>query len=163
MKVVVPSIRPISIDLHVKCSFYKKWNKKKSAIFFLVKCSHGIWGANTTSYQIFKSRSNKKIKCPQCGPYTTSNKIPVEVTAKRRSCKQNNIQLSIMCFYHADDNLLVCNRTHTTSYGDSAFCNVVPDLWNKLPKSLCTSSSVETCKSNLKTHLFPKWYWFCTL
>ena len=56
---------------------------------------------------------------------------------------------------HADDNLLVCNRTHTT-YGDNAFCNVVPDLWNKLPKSLCTSNSVETFKSNLKTHLFPK-------
>ena len=34
---------------------------------------------------------------------------------------------------HADDNLLVCNRTRTT-YGDNAFCNVVPDLWNKLPK-----------------------------
>ena len=56
---------------------------------------------------------------------------------------------------HADDNLLVCNRTHTT-YGDNAFCNAVPDLWNKLPKSLRTSNSVETFKSNLKTHLFPK-------
>ena len=56
---------------------------------------------------------------------------------------------------HADDNLLVCNRTHTT-YGDNAFCNVVPDLCNKLPKSLRTSNSVETFKSNLKTHLFPK-------
>ena len=42
---------------------------------------------------------------------------------------------------HADDNLLVCNRTHTT-YGDNAFCNVVPDLWNKLPKSLRTSITV---------------------
>ena len=41
---------------------------------------------------------------------------------------------------YADDNLLVCNRTHTT-YGDNAFCNdVVPDLWNKLPKSLRTST-----------------------
>ena len=56
---------------------------------------------------------------------------------------------------HADDNLLVCNRTHTT-YGDNAFCNVVPDLWNKLPKSLRTSNSVATFKSNLKTHLFSK-------
>ena len=24
----------ISIDLHVKCPFYKKWNKKKPTIFF---------------------------------------------------------------------------------------------------------------------------------
>ena len=53
---------------------------------------------------------------------------------------------------HADDNLLVRNRTHTT-YGDNAFCNVVPDLWNKLPKSIRTSNSVETFKSNLK-HIY---------
>ena len=25
---------PISIDLHVKCPFYKKWTKKKMPIFF---------------------------------------------------------------------------------------------------------------------------------
>ena len=61
---------------------------------------------------------------------------------------------------HADDNLLVCNRTHTT-YGDNAFCNVVPALWNKLPKSLQTSNTVATFKSNLKIiyfqndHLYP--------
>ena len=49
---------------------------------------------------------------------------------------------------HADDNLLVCNKTHTTygdnTYGDNAFCNVVPDLWNKLPTLLRTSNSVAT-------------------
>ena len=56
---------------------------------------------------------------------------------------------------HADDNLLVSNRTHTT-YGDNAFCNSVPLLWNKLPKTLRTSHSLATFKSNLKTHLFPK-------
>ena len=37
---------PIPIDLHVKCTFYKKWNKKKSTFFFLVKFSHYIWGEN---------------------------------------------------------------------------------------------------------------------
>ena len=31
---------------------------------------------------------------------------------------------------HAADILLVSKRTHTT-YGDNAFCNVVPALWNK--------------------------------
>ena len=25
---------PLSIDLHVKCPYYKKWNKKKTPIFF---------------------------------------------------------------------------------------------------------------------------------
>ena len=28
---------------------------------------------------------------------------------------------------HADDNLLACNKTHTT-YGDNAFCNAGPAL-----------------------------------
>ena len=33
IKVIASSVMPISIDLHVKCPFYKKWNKKKSTIF----------------------------------------------------------------------------------------------------------------------------------
>ena len=55
---------------------------------------------------------------------------------------------------HADGSLLECNRTHT-SYGDNAFCNSVPALWNQLPVKLRTSPSLATFKSNLKTHLFP--------
>ena len=43
----MPSIMPISIDLHVNCPFYKKRNKKKSTFFFLVKFSHGNYGANS--------------------------------------------------------------------------------------------------------------------
>ena len=51
---------PISMDLHVKCPFYKKRNKKKTPIFFLMKFSHCIWGANNyIFYQIFKSGSSK--------------------------------------------------------------------------------------------------------
>ena len=38
---------PISIDLQVKRPFYKKWNQKKTFIFFLVKFSHCILGANS--------------------------------------------------------------------------------------------------------------------
>ena len=34
IEVIAPSIMPLSIDLHVKCPFYKKWNKKKTPIFF---------------------------------------------------------------------------------------------------------------------------------
>ena len=41
-------------------------------------------------------------------------------------------------------------------YGDKAFSNTVPALWNKLPKTLRTSQSVATFKSHLNTYLFPK-------
>ena len=40
IEVKVPSMMPISIDLHVKCNFYKMWNKKKMPRFFLMKYSH---------------------------------------------------------------------------------------------------------------------------
>ena len=46
IKVIAPSTWPVSIDLHVKCPFYKKWNKKKPTIIYLVKFSHGIWRTN---------------------------------------------------------------------------------------------------------------------
>ena len=39
IKVIVPSMIPISMDLHVKCDFYKK---KKENHFFLTKFPHGI-------------------------------------------------------------------------------------------------------------------------
>ena len=59
--------------LHVKCPFYKKWNKKKTPIFFL-------WNFHTVSreqiavfYQIFKSgSSNFCFKCPQFTKVYTS-------------------------------------------------------------------------------------------
>ena len=53
---------PISIDLHVKCPFYKKWNKKKTPIFFLVKFSHCIWGANSYIYILPKILSQGAVK-----------------------------------------------------------------------------------------------------
>ena len=40
---------------------------------------------------------------------------------------QNYFDGNMFLRLHADDNLLVCNRTHTT-FGDNAFCNVVPAL-----------------------------------
>ena len=38
---------PLSIDLHVKCSIYKKWHKKETPIFLLVKFLYCIMGANS--------------------------------------------------------------------------------------------------------------------
>ena len=41
IEAIAPSIMPISIDLHIKCPFAKK-QEKKLTIFYLVKFSHGI-------------------------------------------------------------------------------------------------------------------------
>ena len=62
-----PSIMPVSIDLHVKCPFYKKRNKKKSTFFFSPENFHMVLGEQIAiSCQIFKSGSNKKkSKCPE--------------------------------------------------------------------------------------------------
>ena len=54
---------------------------------------------------------------------------------------------------HADQYLLTYKRTFT-SYGDKAFANFVPKLWNKLPVTLRSADKLEKFKSLLKTHLF---------
>ena len=54
---------PISMDLHVKCPFYKMWNEKKSTIFYPVKFSHGIWGANSYILPNFQVRGGKTLDC----------------------------------------------------------------------------------------------------
>ena len=57
---------PLSIDLNVKCPFYKKWNKKKTPFFFLVKFYTVFREQIAIFYQIFKSGSSKNFfKCPQ--------------------------------------------------------------------------------------------------
>ena len=57
---------PLSIDLHVKCPFYKKWNKKKTPIFFLKKFHTVLREQIAIFYQIFKSVSSKFcFKCPK--------------------------------------------------------------------------------------------------
>ena len=43
----------------------------------------------------------------------------------------------------ANDDLLVFNRTHTT-YGTMPFAVLCYFLWNKVPKTLCTSHSLAT-------------------
>ena len=51
---------PISLDLHVKCPFYKKWNKK-TPIFFSWNF-HTVFGEQIAIfYQILKPGSSKKI------------------------------------------------------------------------------------------------------
>jgi len=51
-------------------------------------------------------------------------------------------------------NSLVEPRSLTRTYGDRAFSVVAPRLWNRLPASVKDSSSVDSFKRSLKTHLF---------
>jgi hypothetical protein len=49
--------------------------------------------------------------------------------------------------------LLLTPRTKL-KYGDRAFCNAAPSLWNDLPLYIKNSGSITTFKTNLKTYLF---------
>jgi len=57
---------------------------------------------------------------------------------------------------NTDNTLFESKRTNSKTYGDKAYENTVPALWNKLPKTLRSSASTTIFKSRLKTHLFPK-------
>ena len=46
------------------------------------------------------------------------------------------------------------NYRSTSSYGDRAFTVYAPQVWNQLPLSLKTESSLNKFKKNLKTYLF---------
>ena len=52
--------------------------------------------------------------------------------------------------------LLEVPKTNLKTFGDRAFLNVGPAVWNSLPDDLRCVSSVDTFKSKLKTHLFRK-------
>ena len=53
-----------------------------------------------------------------------------------------------------DSHLLVVPRTRTQSFGDKAFPNVAPRLWNDLPLSARMAGSLVSFKKIVKTHLF---------
>ena len=50
--------------------------------------------------------------------------------------------------------LLYVPQTATKSYGERSFSFAAPTLWNSLPYSLKTASSIDSFKASLKTHLF---------
>lgn len=49
---------------------------------------------------------------------------------------------------------LVQARSRLKTRGDRAFALVAPELWNILPIAIHASNSIQTFKSQLKTHLF---------
>ena len=55
----------------------------------------------------------------------------------------------------SDSQLLLCvPKSRTKTYGDRAFANIAPRLWNNLPPSIRCAKTVEAFKRHLKTHLF---------
>ena len=78
---------PLSIDLHVKCPFYKKWNKKKTPIFLSWNFYTVFREQIAIFYQIFKSGSSKIFfKCPQFTKVISLKK------RKKKTNKQTNKQ-----------------------------------------------------------------------
>ena len=55
--------------------------------------------------------------------------------------------------------ILLCeHKTRTKSYGDRAFQNAAPKLWNKLPKAIRLCDTLSLFKRKLKQHLFEESY-----
>ena len=54
----------------------------------------------------------------------------------------------------ASKHLLREPKTRLKRFGDRAFSRAAPTLWNQLPDSLRSSTSLDSFKSQLKTHLF---------
>ena len=55
----------------------------------------------------------------------------------------------------ADSHILCIPPVNTKSYGKRSFSYIAPTLWNTLPKEIKILSAC-SCKSVLKTHLFPQ-------
>ena len=55
-------------------------------------------------------------------------------------------------------NTLVVQRRKTATYGDRAFRNSAPVLWNSLPQEIRQINKLNTFKKALKTHLFRECY-----
>ncbi len=53
-----------------------------------------------------------------------------------------------------DNLLLVEPKSRLVSYSDRAFCKAVLNLWNRLPRNIRHSKSINSFKCSLKTHQF---------
>ena len=54
--------------------------------------------------------------------------------------------------------LLKAPKSNKKSFGDRAFTNAAPRLWNSLPLQIRQCKTLSSFKTNLKTHLFSKSY-----
>ncbi|KAK7090564.1 hypothetical protein V1264_010341 [Littorina saxatilis] len=55
----------------------------------------------------------------------------------------------------ADTRLFRIPSARTKTYGQRTFSYQAPSIWNQLPHSLRHSTSMQSFKTSLKTHLFP--------
>ena len=55
-------------------------------------------------------------------------------------------------------NYLIVPKTRCVTFGDRAFSVYAPREWNKLPLSIRNATSVEAFKTQVKTHLFRKYF-----
>ena len=58
----------------------------------------------------------------------------------------------------ADQRLLCVPKVHTKKFGEQTFSFAAPTLYNGLPVKLRQSPSLDSFKSNLKTHMFALTY-----
>ena len=58
----------------------------------------------------------------------------------------------------SDCSLLLESKTKTKSYGDRAFKNAAPRIWNSLPVHIRKCQTLASLKTNLKQHLFKRCY-----
>ncbi len=58
----------------------------------------------------------------------------------------------------SDSLLLHTPRSRLRTYGDRAFANAAPRLWNSLPTNLRSTDSEPTFRAKLKTYLFKQAY-----
>ena len=54
----------------------------------------------------------------------------------------------------SSDNLTLCRPRTSRSYGERSFSSSAPSVWNSLPLSVRSATSLSAFRSSLKTHLF---------
>ena len=48
-------------------------------------------------------------------------------------------------------------RSRTKTYGDRAFSNIAPRLWNSIPNDIRNITNIQTLKTKLKMYFFKKY------
>ena len=96
-------------------------------------------------YRIYYKILLLTFKClhSQSASYLSDFLVPYAPSRNLRSCNQ--------C-------LLSVPKTNLSSCGDNSFSVCAPKLWNSLPSSPRSASSLDCFKRNLKTYLFSKCY-----
>ena len=85
--------------------------------------------------------------------YRCLNKLAPQYLADLLHYHQNERNLR-----STNQHLLQVPKSYKKTYGDRAFVNAAPRLWNSLPLNIRQSDSLTSFKTNLKTHMFKQSY-----